>query len=382
MLMRYPSGGDLATVFQAATPVVAEFSTTTACPSRSASRSASSRLTKSGLPPAGLPITIRIVRAGHCWAASGEASMAESAAARRRGSSRITRAMAVRGGSRRGPIRRRASPPVGPRQSAVLRHRSAHRRSPQAPARSGPNGVFLAGAAWVSARGGRRLSPGVAGRTDALTAPQGCRGRPCGEGSAALVGRVFGGLLVGLGLVPEVVHLCKGGLLRGLAPLRQCPFDGGEAALEFPVGGPQRRLRVGVEMTGEVDHGEQEIADLRRRIGAVAGRQFRLDLVRLLTDLGKHRTRAVPVGTGLAGLGLQLERTGQGRERHRDAGEGACLARRVRFLAGSLAAIRLLGFLLGLDTLPKAFDRFRRETARSEERRVGKECRSWRWTSV
>src|SRR5262249_5691536 len=65
MLSVYPSGGDFATAFQAATPVVEEFSTTTAWPSRSASLSANNRLTKSGLPPAGVPVTIRTGRVGH-----------------------------------------------------------------------------------------------------------------------------------------------------------------------------------------------------------------------------------------------------------------------------------------------------------------------------
>jgi hypothetical protein len=86
MLRRYPSGGDFATVFQAATPVVVEFSTRTAWPRRSLSLSASNRLTKSGLPPAGVPVTILSARVGHCWAAAGTASVAASAAAKRRGS--------------------------------------------------------------------------------------------------------------------------------------------------------------------------------------------------------------------------------------------------------------------------------------------------------
>src|SRR5690242_265698 len=83
MLTRYPSGWDFATAFHAATPVVAEFSTTTGWPSRSLSFSASNRLTKSGLPPAGVPVTILMVRVGHCCAASGEGSAAASRVARR-----------------------------------------------------------------------------------------------------------------------------------------------------------------------------------------------------------------------------------------------------------------------------------------------------------
>jgi hypothetical protein len=79
----------LATAFQAATPVLAEFSTSTDWPSRSLSFSASNRLTKSGLPPAGVPVTILSARAGHCSAAAGMAGIAASATAIRRESIRM-----------------------------------------------------------------------------------------------------------------------------------------------------------------------------------------------------------------------------------------------------------------------------------------------------
>ena len=60
-----------------------------------------------------------------------------------------------------------------------------------------------------------------------------------------------------------------------LAARGQRPLDRGEAALEFLVGGAQRGLRIDVEMAGEIDHGEQQVADLglrpcRRRRAAIS----------------------------------------------------------------------------------------------------------------
>ena len=93
--------------------------------------------------------------------------------------------------------------------------------------------------------------------------------------------------------------------LRSLAALGQRPFDGGEAALEFPVGLPQHRLRIGAQMPGQIDRGEQQIADLCGR-RAVAGIERGLDLVGFLADLAQHRARIVPVESDLAGLCLKL----------------------------------------------------------------------------
>src|SRR5262249_61440595 len=109
-------------------------------------------------------------------------------------------------------------------------------------------------------------------------------------------------------------------------------------------------------MTGEVDPREQEVADLGTRGGTIAGSKLGLDLVRLLADLGEHRARVVPIEADLAGLGLQFKRAGEGRERHRNPGEGAC---------GFLAAepIALLRSLRPFHALPQTLDRFCRETS-------------------
>ncbi len=109
-------------------------------------------------------------------------------------------------------------------------------------------------------------------------------------------------------------------------------------------------------MAGEVDHREQEVADLGTCGGTIAGSELGLDLVRLLADLGQHRERVVPIEADLAGLGLQFERTGEGRERDRNPGEGAC---------GFLAVwhVALLRSLRPFDAFPQALDRFCRETS-------------------
>ena len=128
----------------------------------------------------------------------------------------------------------------------------------------------------------------------------------------------------GLSLVPQLIHLFECRSLRGLAPLRQRAFDRGKTALEFVICSTQRCFRIHIEMTGKIDHREQEVAHLGTRVGTLAGSELGLNLVRLFTDLGEHRERVVPIEADLAGFGLQFERTGEGRERDRNAGEGAC----------------------------------------------------------
>ena len=100
-------------------------------------------------------------------------------------------------------------------------------------------------------------------------------------------------------------------------------LDRGEAPREFLVGRAQRRLRVGIEMAGQVDHGKQQIADLGRGLVAVAGSDLGFDLVAFLADLGQHRQRIVPVEADLAGLVLQLQRAGEGGQGDRHAGQRA-----------------------------------------------------------
>ena len=69
----------------------------------------------------------------------------------------------------------------------------------------------------------------------------------------------------GLGLVPKRVHFGQGGVLRRLAARRQRLLDRGKTPLEFQIGGAQGRFRIGAEMTRQIDHREQQVADSRRR---------------------------------------------------------------------------------------------------------------------
>ena len=72
----------------------------------------------------------------------------------------------------------------------------------------------------------------------------------------------------------------------------------------------QNAFRVGAQMAGEVDHREQQIADLGRRRGFVGAIELGFDLVGFLADFGEHRARVVPVEADAAGLVLQLQGAG------------------------------------------------------------------------
>ena len=118
---------------------------------------------------------------------------------------------------------------------------------------------------------------------------------------------------------------------------------------------------------------EQRIESLNAELGAssllgpfraggsaLARRNFSLDLVCLLADLGEHSVRIVPVEADHAGLGLQLERTGEGRKCGRDAGEGA----RRLLIAPPIGFLRAF---LALDAFPQTLDSLRGETSHVAE---------------
>ena len=90
-----------------------------------------------------------------------------------------------------------------------------------------------------------------------------------------------------LGLIPQRIHLSERRVLRRLAFCGERTLDRGKAALEFLVGPPQQRLRVGVQVAGEVYGGEQQIADFGRRISSAwpVAVQRGLDLVGFLANL-------------------------------------------------------------------------------------------------
>ena len=91
---------------------------------------------------------------------------------------------------------------------------------------------------------------------------------------------------------------------------RQGALNCREAPFKFEVGFTEDALRVGIEMAGEVNNGEQEIPDLSRHAALVVAIEFRLDLVCFLPDLGKDGFRIVPVKPDPPGLVLQLQSAG------------------------------------------------------------------------
>ena len=71
-----------------------------------------------------------------------------------------------------------------------------------------------------------------------------------------------------------------------LARRTQDDLDALETALEAVVGGAQRLLRVDAHMAGQVDAGEQQVADLVDALGGVGvGGEGLGALVELLADL-------------------------------------------------------------------------------------------------
>ena len=109
-------------------------------------------------------------------------------------------------------------------------------------------------------------------------------------------------------------------------------------------------------MAREIDHREQEIADLGSSAFALARAQVGFDLVRFLTDFRQHRHRVVPVEADFRSLLLQLQSAGEGREANRHAGQRARVPVAAR-------GGRFAGLLLGLDAIPELLDRRGREAA-------------------
>src|SRR5581483_3098711 len=148
-----------------------------------------------------------------------------------------------------------------------------------------------------------------------------------------------------LGRVPQRVHLGKRRLARRFALRSQRAFDGREAPLEFLVRPTQHRFRIGGKMPRQIDHGEQQIAGFAGSRRGILRADIGFDFVGLLANLRQYRHRIVPVETDLAGHLLQFQRTGEGGQTDRYAGE--------RALSGRFAAA---GLFLRLDIVPEAAD--------------------------
>ena len=102
----------------------------------------------------------------------------------------------------------------------------------------------------------------------------------------------------------------------------QPALDLGEATFEALIGGAQGLFGVHAHMTGQIDAGKQQIADLMDALGliGVLGQglatlgEFFLDLV----EDGRH---FVPIEPDPCGTTLELLGTHQGRQCARDAGQ-------------------------------------------------------------
>src|SRR5262249_52765846 len=138
-----------------------------------------------------------------------------------------------------------------------------------------------------------RSCAGLPRRAGARSSP--ARASACGVTSeSAALGRLRG--------FPEAVLLLGGGVAHG-APLGgERLLEVGEAAAEALGGGAQGALGVEAQLAGQVDGGEEDVAQLALDVGLVAGGERVVQLVQLLVDLPARPAGVGPVeadGTGL-----------------------------------------------------------------------------------
>lgn len=111
-----------------------------------------------------------------------------------------------------------------------------------------------------------------------------------------------------LSLAPEAVQFLLRTLFGFPAGFAQVPLDEPESPLELAVGLAQSSLRIDLEMPGQVDHDEQQVANLLAH-GTLVTLCHRLeDFVQLLANLVHHRQRFRPVEADLRRALLQLRR--------------------------------------------------------------------------
>ena len=136
-------------------------------------------------------------------------------------------------------------------------------------------------------------------------------------------------------------------VLRRLAARGQRALDRGKAPFEFQVGRAQDAFRVGVEMAGEIDHREQQIADLGCRRGlrrcASSSASISSASSRILASTARGSFQSKPTRPALFCSFSARVNAGRATGTPASAPLGACLA--------------ALGLFLGLDPLPQALDR-------------------------
>ena len=72
-------------------------------------------------------------------------------------------------------------------------------------------------------------------------------------------------------------------------------LDVGEAALELGVGAAERRFRIGIDVTREIDQRKHQIARLSRKPGLVAVIERSLDLVGFFANFLQDGAGIIPV---------------------------------------------------------------------------------------
>ncbi|MNG21011.1 hypothetical protein D3C84_1053300 [compost metagenome] len=88
----------------------------------------------------------------------------------------------------------------------------------------------------------------------------------------------------------------------------QCLFDKTEASLEFAVGATQCSFGINLEVTRQIDHGKQQVADLvGDRLRVILGHGFK-HFVEFFAHLVQHRQSVRPVEADLPCALLQFRR--------------------------------------------------------------------------
>ena len=157
-----------------------------------------------------------------------------------------------------------------------------------------------------------------------------------------------------LGLEPQRLHLVEIGAFRLPPTFGEALFDMGEAALELGVGPAQGRLGVDVEVTGQVNGGEQKVTELFGQLFRRAIADLRFDLGDFLPQLGYHRANVVPVEPDFSGLLLEFQGAQECGQRQRTP-LSAPVAASARMPADSSLGAREL--LVGLDPAPEGLHR-------------------------
>ncbi len=127
-----------------------------------------------------------------------------------------------------------------------------------------------------------------------------------------------------------------------------------EATAEFRVGAAQRLFRVGVDVTADIDEGEDQVAELVGHLALSAFLQRFAQFGDFLLDLVENRFRLGPVEADLGGAFLDFQGFGQRRKTALHRVEMAVLFGRIQAVSG--AACGAFGLFLRFDRIPLLLD--------------------------